>query len=111
MSGCAGACCAAFPLSTDVDDLAGPRQFTDAPEILLMLVPLTPAEARARLLAVDSEMPVKPDVPYFTCRHWDRATRRCGIYEHRPHMCRIYPTGSCDHGCPHVEVDEPCLPD
>jgi len=39
-------------------------------------------------------------VQYFTCRHYDRATRRCREYEARPLMCADYPHGRrCEHGC------------
>lgn len=27
----------------------------------------------------------------YTCKHFDTATRDCGIYETRPSMCRRYP--------------------
>lgn len=29
----------------------------------------------------------------YTCKHFDKETRNCGIYEHRPLMCREYPNG------------------
>ncbi len=28
---------------------------------------------------------------YYSCKHWDRETGNCDIYEHRPQMCREYP--------------------
>lgn len=37
----------------------------------------------------------------YTCKHFDKTTRNCGIYEHRPKMCRDYPDGyTCRYeGC------------
>lgn len=28
---------------------------------------------------------------WYTCKHWDKDTRLCKIYEFRPKMCRDYP--------------------
>ena len=34
----------------------------------------------------------------YTCKHFDTKTNNCGIYEHRPQMCRDYPYGmSCNY--------------
>lgn len=33
---------------------------------------------------------------YYTCKHFDKASKNCAIYEDRPLMCRSYPDGS---GC------------
>ena len=30
---------------------------------------------------------------WYTCAHYDREAQRCGIYAHRPRMCREYPYG------------------
>lgn len=47
---------------------------------------------------------------YFSCVHWDAATRLCGIYEIRPAMCNDYPyRGKCQHagkGCTFEVVEE-----
>lgn len=35
---------------------------------------------------------------FFGCRHFDKTTRLCQIYETRPKMCRTYPNGGrCGH--------------
>lgn len=31
----------------------------------------------------------------FTCRHFDKETRLCGSYNHRPWFCHAYPGGPC----------------
>jgi Fe-S-cluster containining protein len=31
---------------------------------------------------------------FYTCKHFDSTTGNCGIYEHRPLMCRDYPYGN-----------------
>lgn len=38
---------------------------------------------------------IKPSGRYFpyTCRFWDRESRKCTIYSRRPVVCRIYPSG------------------
>ena len=44
-----------------------------------------------------------------TCRHWDRNTRLCTIYDSRPSLCRTYPNyGECDHkgkGCTYRRLE------
>lgn len=103
MSGCTGACCSAFPLSHDLEYLwLHWHHITDGALIASMLIALTHTEARARMLAVDSQAAMKVDAgeEYFTCRHWDRATRRCRIYHRRPAMCRNHGTSErqrCQH--------------
>ncbi len=35
---------------------------------------------------------------YYTCKHYDKKSRKCTIYEMRPQMCREYPYGrSCNY--------------
>jgi Fe-S-cluster containining protein len=36
----------------------------------------------------------------YACRHWNRITGRCQIYDHRPFMCRNYPYNRGD-ACVH----------
>jgi len=35
--------------------------------------------------------PAPDPEPYYACKHLDRATRLCTVYEIRPQMCRDYP--------------------
>jgi Fe-S-cluster containining protein len=40
----------------------------------------------------------KDDIYQTACRFLDRETRRCTVYEHRPHACRAYPgTSRCGY--------------
>lgn len=38
---------------------------------------------------------------WYTCKHFDKGTKNCTIYDHRPQMCREYPYGNkCEYkGC------------
>lgn len=83
MTRCTGQCCEQFVLSSgghgiDMDQLrADPLRWKDGLIVLYMLIPL--GEGR------------------FNCKHFDRGTRDCTIYERRPQMCRDYPYG---RACP-----------
>ena len=33
----------------------------------------------------------------WTCKHFDRESRRCGNYDGRPDMCRKYPSAACEY--------------
>lgn len=91
MSRCTGHCCERIFLRDgdgqpiDIAKLkATPRAFVDGEKVVDMLIDHPSGE---------------PNV--FTCRHFDRETRNCMIYETRPEVCRTYPNGrSCTfEGC------------
>lgn len=42
------------------------------------------------MLLERSDLPSEPE-PFYACKHLDRATKRCTVYEIRPQMCRDYP--------------------
>jgi Fe-S-cluster containining protein len=119
-NGCSGTCCAAFRLDytltemrrAPVDSAGGVPlgdKWIDPSErdqLVDMLVPLTPKEARERNQKFGGNENDKTHWPWsdrghqFTCRHWDEDTRLCGIYEDRPMMCREFPYGKpCSFGC------------
>lgn len=107
MSQCIGACCAAFTLGGGMDSYerlrSGTVQESHEPGMVRLkdiLVPLTAEEAASRIAAAGSLI-VLNDEAKFTCNRWDAETKRCTVYEQRPHMCRGYPYGrKCEHGCP-----------
>jgi Fe-S-cluster containining protein len=108
---CTGSCCEKFPLSESYEDLKacydewrkGSPCYIDhngkkhsVMDDIFLLYPML------RLLGTG-----KDGREIFTCAHWDRETRLCGIYEIRPTMCRDYPyRGKCSlQGCTY-EVEE-----
>lgn len=98
MSGgpCTGRCCAAFTLTSGYAEstyrIAGDKEF-----MLAMLIPLSPAEATARIEALGFGTVEPWDLEdrrsLFTCRHFDGETKRCREYARRPSLCRVYPDG------------------
>ena len=70
-----GRCCAAFPLPSDPE-----------PQIVAMVVPLSPEDALARLATFGVPGPFTE--PLYTCVHWDEETGRCRDYDRRPSFCR-----------------------
>jgi len=105
--GCTGTCCAAFRIPhTPASLKRAVRQgrVLDGDQLLDMLIPLTPKEARERNRQFggdgDNPFPWSDRGHHFTCRHWDEDTRLCTIYEERPMMCREFPYGKdCPFGC------------
>lgn len=106
MSGCTGACCVAFCVSSNsaegIADRVTPKG--DGHVLEDMLIEISEGEAVLRLAAFGGNVKgVRPGGgrPWFKCRHWDEGTRLCRIYERRPKMCRDYPhgEGKCEHGC------------
>ena len=62
---------------------------------LQFLVPITHASASPKLLASMSEgtiLALKRGEVVWTCKFFHPVTGRCAIYEHRPSMCRTFPT-------------------
>ena len=71
MSGCTGDCCAAFTL-TKAEQLRILNGMDEEYTLVRdMLIPLGEGE--------------------FTCKWWHTLEKKCGIYEHRPTMCRGFP--------------------
>ena len=64
---------------------------------------LTPKQAKARFTKPDDEggrimRHRKDNIFQSACRFLDAKTRRCTVYEHRPHACRAYPgTSRCGY--------------
>jgi Fe-S-cluster containining protein len=84
---CTGACCDPVPLpAEDYWDMSrNPKLYKNARYIMNMLIPPT------------RPVPQHGDVD-FSCRYFDRETRRCIAYDRRPAMCREFPeTGICGH--------------
>lgn len=44
---------------------------------------------------------------FYECRHYDRETRRCGIYETRPYICSGYPWYN-EPPDPRKKLPDPC---
>ncbi|MFL6037439.1 MAG: YkgJ family cysteine cluster protein [Gaiellaceae bacterium] len=102
---CPGHCCVAFYLDTPHDrlDEIG-KSMRDGEQIAAMVLPLSVAEANARLERFGSDREYKGDAEgyVYTCRNFDEATRLCRIYDRRPEMCRDYPyafAGGCEYEC------------
>lgn len=96
---CSGACCAAFPISSPLDEI-GPNT-EDGLTLLDMLEPISYEEACARWdRYANGDRPDTPAARYYRCNRWDPETRLCTRYDERPSMCRDYPYGrACEHGC------------
>ena len=93
MNGCTGQCCERFcmPIDPTADDF-DPARYDDGAQIAAMVIELEPEPKGSKA---------------WTCRHFDTESRRCGIYEDRPAMCRRYPNdGTCGY-CGHVEIPRP----
>jgi Fe-S-cluster containining protein len=110
---CGGNCCAVFTLSDQAQaKLADPDvPIQDERQIRAMIVPLSYVRARLRLwrLGMTRRSPLHRGMrgTLFTCRFWDRKTRRCRIYANRPRMCVKYPYGeACDSSatCTHPGI-------
>jgi Fe-S-cluster containining protein len=108
MSGCDGACCVAFVLSSQGDEMMDgirpAHTVLDGEKVLDMLTEITPRQARYRRGKFGVGFPAGGDKQrWYRCRHWNERTRLCGIYEERPQMCRDYPGygegGKCSFGC------------
>lgn len=105
-NGC-GACCDPVVLPYTQRQVAGmlPDEYLTADERRFVLEDLTPITrrdgmARASYLSAGVTVMGQPGSPesvvlawsaFYTCRHYDPETRRCGNYANRPRMCREYP--------------------
>jgi len=110
---CKGMCCEAFSLGqlspADVRARVLTREgFADDEFIADMLVPLgyfnrNPLHVVGNQDYAVQEMSTQSFMGawFYTCRHYDKATRSCTVYEQRPQMCRKFPNdGQCQfNGC------------
>jgi Fe-S-cluster containining protein len=98
MSQCTGKCCAAFHLPSYDRLMEDPLRIEDGMEIVTMILPLSIEEAKAVQEEEGLDFGLKD--PLFTCRWWNKETRLCMNYDHRPRMCQNYPyENECSHGC------------
>jgi Fe-S-cluster containining protein len=91
----------AFYLAAPHDRLDEIRDgMRDGEQIAGMVVPLSVADANARLERFGSDRMYEADCEghVYMCRNFDEQTRLCTIYDERPEMCRVYPA-SCEGGC------------
>lgn len=108
MSRCSGQCCAGFHIPFSPDDLKkGWRALQDGKQVKGMLVHL-------RVVPPGGDMPMgtntsNEDAHIYTCKHHDKKTGDCSIYEQRPAMCRDYPYGKeCEwDGCTYANRGKP----
>lgn len=86
---CTGNCCENFPLPLSKEMLKRRAQESKNANGSLL---------EMRMIA-DMVIPIQKEAFYhgdkryfwFTCKHFDKQTRKCTIYEKRPVMCRTYP--------------------
>jgi Fe-S-cluster containining protein len=109
---CTGSCCELFTIGDNtIEQLKHKIELglydsdkEDAKMIVDMLVPLTyeeVCEALPKLITFKGKLPHKDKVfgQYFTCKHFDKVTRNCTVYETRPAMCHKYPFSNFEHKC------------
>lgn len=98
-SDCNGSCCERFYLPwtpetvkelKDNIDSGEPNEYHEDTEMIVnMVIPLESDDSTGGW--------------WYTCKHWDRDTRLCTVYEQRPYMCREYPYGDkckfCNSKC------------
>lgn len=101
---CMARCCEAFHMNHEHLGWleSEPENVRDGHFIRDMLIELTPKRAQGLHRTWPGFQDWTPDEGerYFTCRHWDPATRLCTVYEERPQMCRdAGETSCCKHGC------------
>ena len=92
---CDGRCCSSFYLSTSLPELweqyqqaiLGTLDYSDnSIEDIMIIAPMI------------YEVEVGEEGQKYSCRHWDRETFKCKIYDKRPTMCRDYPYQTkCDY--------------
>lgn len=83
---CTGHCCEDFILPLSPSELhTRVEEHKDNDLIARMVL------YKGKYRAVDRNFPGEPEAHHYTCRHFDKATRNCAIYEQRPDMCRDHP--------------------
>lgn len=86
---CSGSCCENFPLPFSKEilnrKLQEGVQFNGTPNETKMIAEM--------VIPIQKEAFKHNGSRYFwyTCKNWDRETRKCTVYEKRPVMCRTYP--------------------
>ena len=108
-NGCIGKCCEAFSLGQmSLENVRRHVVSEDDAFIADMLVPLgyfnrNPLHVVGNQDYAVQEMSTQSFMGawFYTCRHYDKATRSCTVYERRPEMCRKFPNdGQCQfNGC------------
>ena len=112
---CPGFCCQAFNIGPPGEALRKRLEEVGDPDkdlILDMVIylgkfPRNPAWPHDSDPPFDGDKTPAGDRGHFhTCKHYDRETRSCGIYDRRPGMCRRFPnTTACGFvGCNHPPV-------
>lgn len=86
---CSGRCCEYFQFGLSPEQIKQRAEIAaggDYEKVASMVIPL---------FAVHSS----GDTTWFyTCKHFDKQTRKCMDYDNRPKMCRNYPEGvKCGH--------------
>jgi Fe-S-cluster containining protein len=86
---CNGACCEGFPLLLSKEMLMRRYQNSEDANGTLLEMKMV-AEM---VIPIQNEAVVHNGKRYFwfTCKNFDKQTRRCRIYEKRPSLCRSYP--------------------
>jgi Fe-S-cluster containining protein len=105
---CTGQCCEEFALmmgtsAEEIDFKLRTFVHFDGEFIADMLIPLRPLIAGAKMpngeIVTIEQAPDGPKGWVFTCKHFDRFSRSCAVYNNRPLMCRDFPYGKpCEHG-------------
>lgn len=97
--GCTGACCdpVKLPAAEYVRLRLDPGSVNDG-EVLVDMLRGAPSAGDLLDLAVVDRLKARAGqeravLLHLTCRHFDQASRRCGIYDRRPQMCSSFPNG------------------
>lgn len=102
VSECSGECCTAFTIAMSPDDLAtDPDPASYRSRVAYMLVYLGASDRIPRGAGAHVDGDTGNHRHWYTCVHYDAASRRCLNYTQRPAMCAEYPYGSqCQYkGC------------
>lgn len=77
---CTGMCCERFPLGNNHEEVMTLLESGSVQDGFIILNMIT-------------HIPADDKVSYstYTCKHWNKDTRKCGIYATRPFMCSDYP--------------------
>ncbi|KKK79505.1 hypothetical protein LCGC14_2832790, partial [marine sediment metagenome] len=105
---CTGHCCREFPLPFGPEKLKeqcrrnGQRNdITKAPVLDGDVIADMVVYRGFRRWSCDNiaeELQAQSEMHFYTCRHFDKESGDCAIYETRPRMCKDYPyRGTCGH--------------
>lgn len=101
VGGCTGECCREFPLNMSMLEverrgLEGQEEYAKVSSMLILLTD-SHEPYRPYKWAPDGTM-LERGSPRYTCKHWDRQTKRCMDHANRPDLCSRYPYGGkCQH--------------